>query len=201
MDCSVVVSILAMALHPDKRQKAQEEIDRIVGAERLPTLEDRPSLPYVEAFLREGLRWRPVVPINPAHSSIKDDTYEGYYIPKGGSHFFLECQLSENFRLPHYNQYMVILCLNTCAAFYNVLFRAISRDEEMYQDPESFIPERFFKTDGTLNADTVSYAFGFGRRYVYVNLLMFFQYQEIPLGFVRVDSLQNLRLDIYILKA
>ena len=40
------------------------------------------------------------------------------------------------------------------------------RDEEMYPDPDSFKPERFFNDDGTLNGDTVPYAFGFGRRYV-----------------------------------
>jgi cytochrome P450 len=42
----------------------------------------------------------------------------------------------------------------------------MTRDEEVYQDADSFRPERFIKADGTLNDDTVDYAFGFGRRYV-----------------------------------
>jgi cytochrome P450 len=42
----------------------------------------------------------------------------------------------------------------------------MTRDEEVYQDADSFLPERFLKADGTLNDDTVDYAFGFGRRYV-----------------------------------
>ena len=42
----------------------------------------------------------------------------------------------------------------------------MTRDEEVYEDADSFRPERFFKADGTLNDDTVDYAFGFGRRYV-----------------------------------
>ena len=42
----------------------------------------------------------------------------------------------------------------------------MTRDEEVYQDAESFLPERFLKADGTLNDDTMDYAFGFGRRYV-----------------------------------
>ena len=41
----------------------------------------------------------------------------------------------------------------------------MTRDESVYPDPNAFKPERFFKDDGTLNDDTVDYAFGFGRRY------------------------------------
>ena len=42
----------------------------------------------------------------------------------------------------------------------------MTRDEDIYQDADSFKPERFLKADGTLNDDTMDYAFGFGRRYV-----------------------------------
>ena len=48
----------------------------------------------------------------------------------------------------------------------NGIFRAMTRDEEIYEDPDSFRPERFLKAEGTLNDDTMDYAFGFGRRYV-----------------------------------
>lgn len=41
---------------------------------------------------------------------------------------------------------------------------AVTRNEEKYLEPDSFNPERFFHADGTLNDDTVSYVFGFGRR-------------------------------------
>ena len=47
-----------------------------------------------------------------------------------------------------------------------VLDRAMTRDETVYTDPESFKPERFLNDDGTCNEDDVSIAFGFGRRYV-----------------------------------
>jgi cytochrome P450 len=50
-------------LHPDAQKRAQAEIDAVVGTERLPTFEDRSSLPYVEAVLRETLRWNPVFPL------------------------------------------------------------------------------------------------------------------------------------------
>jgi len=42
--------------------------------------------------------------------------------------------------------------------------RAITRDEAKYPSPEEFKPERFFGVDGELNDDTMSYAFGAGRR-------------------------------------
>ena len=39
-------------------------------------------------------------------------------------------------------------------------------DEDVYPNADLFRPERFFNPDGTLNDDTIGYAFGFGRRYV-----------------------------------
>jgi hypothetical protein len=47
---------LAMSLHPEILAKAQEELDTVVGRKRLPTLEDRPNLPYIEAILTEVAR-------------------------------------------------------------------------------------------------------------------------------------------------
>ena len=55
--------LLATALHPEKQAKAQAEIDRVVGNERLPQLEDKESLPYTMAIMKEVLRWQPVAPM------------------------------------------------------------------------------------------------------------------------------------------
>ena len=54
--------LLAMVLNPEAQAIAQAEIDRVVGKDRLPDFNDRPALPYVEALLRETLRWNPVAP-------------------------------------------------------------------------------------------------------------------------------------------
>ncbi|KAJ7704674.1 cytochrome P450 [Mycena metata] len=75
--------VLAMALHPDIQKRAQNEIDSIVGTQRLPESGDRPSMPFVEAVYREVKRWRPVLPLGVAHATSEDDIYEGYFIPKG----------------------------------------------------------------------------------------------------------------------
>lgn len=47
----------------DVQKKAQEEIDRVIGHERLPDFGDRKSLPYLEAIYLEVLRYRPVTPL------------------------------------------------------------------------------------------------------------------------------------------
>jgi len=74
---------LVMTLFPEVQQKAQEEIDRVIGDARLPTLADRDSLPYVSALHSEIYRWRPVVPIGIPHKTTTAETYGGYHIPKG----------------------------------------------------------------------------------------------------------------------
>jgi cytochrome P450 len=74
---------LAMSKFPEFQQKAQEEIDRVVGTDRLPDYEDRSKLPYVEALLKETFRWHPIAPIGVPHVTTKDDSCGGYSIPKG----------------------------------------------------------------------------------------------------------------------
>ena len=88
-----------MALYPEVQKKAQAEIDTVVGPNRLPDFHDRPSLPYINAVVKESLRWNLVLPFGRffvtiiitiltssqgvPHMSTSDDEYNGYYIPKG----------------------------------------------------------------------------------------------------------------------
>ena len=74
---------VASVLHPDSVGKAQEELDFVVGKNRLPSFDDIPNLPYITAFIKEVLRWRPVLPMGLPHSPREDDEYLGYHIPKG----------------------------------------------------------------------------------------------------------------------
>ena len=52
-----------MTLYPEIQRRAQAEIDAVVGPDRLPCLDDRPNLSYVEAVVKETLRWNPVAPL------------------------------------------------------------------------------------------------------------------------------------------
>ncbi|KAF7368779.1 Cytochrome P450 [Mycena venus] len=62
---------------------AMEEIDSVVGSDRLPTFSDRASLPFVDALLSETYRWGVPVPLSLPHRLMEDDVYRGMFIPKG----------------------------------------------------------------------------------------------------------------------
>jgi cytochrome P450 len=55
--------MLAMILYPEVQEKARQEIDSVIGRGRLPDFNDRGSLPYIEACVKEVLRWNPVAPL------------------------------------------------------------------------------------------------------------------------------------------
>jgi len=74
---------LAMAMFPEVQKKAQAELDAVVGRERLPDFNDYESLPYINAVVKEILRWQPVLPVGVPHYSMMDDEYNGYFFPKG----------------------------------------------------------------------------------------------------------------------
>lgn len=68
-------------LFPQAFALAREEIDRVVGRERLPEWSDRPNLPYVEAFVQELHRWASVSPLSVAHATTQNDSYRNYDVP------------------------------------------------------------------------------------------------------------------------
>ncbi|OSX64689.1 hypothetical protein POSPLADRAFT_1134235 [Postia placenta MAD-698-R-SB12] len=76
---------LIMTLYPEVQNKAQVELDSVVEAGRLPDYGDRDKLPYIDALIKEVLRWNPVLPLALPHSLMEDDTYRGYHIPKGAT--------------------------------------------------------------------------------------------------------------------
>ncbi|THH03981.1 hypothetical protein EW146_g10300 [Bondarzewia mesenterica] len=74
--------MLAMVAYPETQKRAQAELDTVVGRSRLPTFADYRHLPYIQAIVKEALRWRPVDPVGMPHYTIEDDWYEGMFIPK-----------------------------------------------------------------------------------------------------------------------
>ena len=74
-----------MALNPNVVKKAQEELDRVVGKDRLPEFSDRDDLPYIDALVKELLRWNTPLPISLPVKTTKDDIYRGYFIPAGST--------------------------------------------------------------------------------------------------------------------
>jgi len=82
---SVTTFFLAMCLHPEIQRKAQAEIDSVIGSKRLPSVADRPSLPYVEAVMKEVFRWLPVAPLGVPHCIAQNDSYKGLDMPSGAT--------------------------------------------------------------------------------------------------------------------
>jgi hypothetical protein len=162
-----------MVLYPEVMRKAQEELDRVVGQDRLPSFSDKPALPYICAVIQEVLRWAPVTPLAVAHSLTADDIYEGKFLPSGslvlGNAWYATLHGSAHFadRHPH---------------------RAMLNDEKMYPRPEIFNPDRFLK-DGKLDPNIRSpetVAFGFGRRYAQLDYLC-----DIALTTAPTESVQE----------
>ncbi|KAH9898437.1 cytochrome P450 [Cubamyces lactineus] len=125
---------LAMALHPDVQRKAQAELDAVVGLMRLPDFEDQRSLPYIEAIVKECLRWQNVFTLGLPHRLMQDDEYDGYYIPKGS-----------------------IVLGNIWAISHNP---QAYRDPDAF-NPDRFLTDDQM---GHSLPDPSDYAFGFGRR-------------------------------------
>ncbi|KAI0742416.1 cytochrome P450 [Daedaleopsis nitida] len=132
---TLLTFVLAMVRNPDALRKAQDEIDRVVGRDRLPDFADRGSLPYINAVLEEVYRWNPGLPLVLPHRSIADDEYHGYNIPAG-----------------------TVVMPNVWA---------ITRDTNLFTDPEEFCPERHLVENKATQAKEVpsSFVFGFGRRW------------------------------------
>ncbi|KAH7866154.1 hypothetical protein Vadar_016351 [Vaccinium darrowii] len=81
-------AIAEMINQPITLQRATEELDRVVGKERLVQESDLSQLNYVKSCVRESFRLHPIAPFNLPHVSTVDATVAGYLIPKG-SHILL----------------------------------------------------------------------------------------------------------------
>ncbi|ESK89474.1 cytochrome p450 [Moniliophthora roreri MCA 2997] len=131
--------ILAMVTFPEAQRKVQEELDRVIGRSRVPTLDDMENLPYMRAVVKEVIRWRPAAPMGVFHASLEDDIYEGYYIPKGS-----------------------IVISNILAMNHDVETYGPNPDEFK---PERFLNENgTHKESPPDTKDEGHYSFGFGRR-------------------------------------
>ena len=49
-------------MNPETQMKAQEEIDRVIGTDHLPTCKDEPKLPYVSVLAKDVFWWQQVTP-------------------------------------------------------------------------------------------------------------------------------------------
>ncbi len=52
-----------MIIHPKIQTKAWAELDAVVGHDRLPSISDRPNLPYLRSIMAETFRFAPPIPL------------------------------------------------------------------------------------------------------------------------------------------
>jgi tyrosine N-monooxygenase len=74
-------ALAEMVNKPEMLKKAVEEIDGVVGRDRLVQESDIPRLSYLKACIREAFRLHPIAPFNMPHVALADTTVAGYHIP------------------------------------------------------------------------------------------------------------------------
>ncbi|KAJ6391213.1 hypothetical protein OIU77_025241 [Salix suchowensis] len=85
-DTSAVTMEWALSLllnNPQILKKAQNEIDEVVGHDRLIDESDVAKLPYLHCIIRETMRIHPVGPLLVPHESSEDCVVGGFHVPRG----------------------------------------------------------------------------------------------------------------------
>ncbi|XP_051138641.1 cytochrome P450 98A3-like [Andrographis paniculata] len=88
MDTTTITVEWAMAelvRNPRVQQKAQDELDRVVGTDRVMTEADIPNLPYLQSVTKECFRMHPPTPLMLPHKANADVKIGGYHVPKGAT--------------------------------------------------------------------------------------------------------------------
>ncbi|XP_042488251.1 cytochrome P450 98A2-like [Macadamia integrifolia] len=80
---SVEWALAELIKNPRVQEKAQEELDRVIGMERVMTESDFSSLPYLQCVVKEALRLHPPTPLMLPHKANAHVKIGGYDIPKG----------------------------------------------------------------------------------------------------------------------
>nr|DBA18282.1 TPA: hypothetical protein GDO54_016551 [Pyxicephalus adspersus] len=80
-------ALLYMLLYQDIQSKVHEEIDRVIGRDRKPTMEDLQEMPYTNAVIHEIQRCGDISPLALPHMTYRDMEIQGYFLPKGTTIF------------------------------------------------------------------------------------------------------------------
>ncbi|KAL8200001.1 hypothetical protein R6Q57_011340 [Mikania cordata] len=82
---SVEWALAELIKNPRVQQKAQEELDAVLGYERVLTEPDFCNLPYLQCVAKEALRLHPPTPLMLPHKANTNVKVGGYDIPKGSN--------------------------------------------------------------------------------------------------------------------
>ncbi|XP_010537440.1 PREDICTED: cytochrome P450 CYP736A12-like [Tarenaya hassleriana] len=68
--------------NPRVMKKLQDELETIIGKDRMVQESDLSKLTYLDMVIKEGLRLHPVGPFLVPHESMEDVVVDGFYIPR-----------------------------------------------------------------------------------------------------------------------
>jgi len=122
----------AMLIFPHVARAAQAEIDSVCG-DRMPSLDDMPNLPYIRSCVKESFRWMPGTPLGVPHSTIEEDEYLGYRIPKDASVLYNVW----------YGYSVTVRLHGTSCILLTLSSRTLHNDPERYPNPRVFDPTRY----------------------------------------------------------
>ncbi|XP_072484541.1 cytochrome P450 2E1-like [Notamacropus eugenii] len=125
---SLRYGLLLLLKYPEVEEKLHEEIDRVIGPERLPSMMDKVNMPYTEAVMHEIQRFINLVPSNLPHVMNQDFQFRGYSIPKGTTVIpTLSSIMSDSEEFPNPEQFDPGHFLNENGKFrYSDYFKAFS---------------------------------------------------------------------------
>ncbi|KAK2853511.1 hypothetical protein Q5P01_006172 [Channa striata] len=89
-------SVMYMVAYPEIQERLYQELKVNVGLDRTPRLSDKPNLPFLEAFILEMLRHSTFLPFTIPHSTTKDTSLNGYFIPKDTCIFINQWQINHD---------------------------------------------------------------------------------------------------------
>ena len=162
-----------MVRNPHVYKKAQEEMDSVVGPDRLPDFADRDALPYLNAIVEELYRWQPGVPLGellhaPTPGGSADDGSECYSTPALPDVQRQVPQLRRSWRVHGYAEHLVRSRRLWRRPQGSDSCRGMSRDPAYYPEPDEFRPERHLDRDGQHELPS-GFVFGFGRRSAFLS--------------------------------
>nr|XP_033785240.1 cytochrome P450 2D17-like isoform X1 [Geotrypetes seraphini] len=76
-------ALLLVLLYPDIQRRVHEEIDRVIGRDRRPALDDQMNMPFTNAVIHEIQRYGDIFPLGLPHFTYRDTEIQGFFIPKG----------------------------------------------------------------------------------------------------------------------